>query len=115
MPSAPLSPDAVAPGPDRPFSRLPRLLVSNGLDAGVGRILDTVTDVVAVTTLGMTTTQLGLLNALGSISFLLLAVPLGALVDARGATRVRRDEPAPPFAAGHLVMTDPEGNEFCLD
>ncbi|MFF0863995.1 VOC family protein [Nonomuraea sp. NPDC003560] len=32
-----------------------------------------------------------------------------------GATRVRRHEPEPPFAAGHIVMTDPEGNEFCLD
>ncbi|MEU5690951.1 VOC family protein [Actinosynnema sp. NPDC020468] len=34
---------------------------------------------------------------------------------ALGATRVRRDEPAPPMGAGFLVMTDPEGNEFCLD
>jgi hypothetical protein len=34
---------------------------------------------------------------------------------ALGATRVRRYEPAPPLAAGHLVMQDPEGNEFCLD
>lgn len=34
---------------------------------------------------------------------------------ALGAKRVRRDEPAPPMSAGHLVMTDPEGNEFCLD
>jgi catechol 2,3-dioxygenase-like lactoylglutathione lyase family enzyme len=34
---------------------------------------------------------------------------------ARGAVRLRRDEPAPPLAAGHIVMADPEGNEFCLD
>lgn len=34
---------------------------------------------------------------------------------ALGATRVRRYEPAPPLAGGHLVMQDPEGNEFCLD
>ncbi|AGL17115.1 VOC family protein [Actinoplanes sp. N902-109] len=34
---------------------------------------------------------------------------------ALGAKRVRRDEPAPPFSAGFIVMTDPEGNEFCLD
>jgi hypothetical protein len=34
---------------------------------------------------------------------------------ARGATRVRRYEPAPPMSAGFIVMTDPEGNEFCLD
>ncbi|MFI1380069.1 VOC family protein [Embleya sp. NPDC020886] len=34
---------------------------------------------------------------------------------AMGATRVRRDEPAPPMSMGYIVMTDPEGNEFCLD
>ncbi|WP_320069229.1 VOC family protein [Micromonospora sp. RTGN7] len=34
---------------------------------------------------------------------------------ARGATRVRRYEPDPPMVAGFIVMTDPEGNEFCLD
>jgi len=34
---------------------------------------------------------------------------------ALGATRARRHEPAPPLEAGHIMMTDPEGNEFCLD
>jgi hypothetical protein len=34
---------------------------------------------------------------------------------ALGATRVRRFEPAPPMSFGFIVMTDPEGNEFCLD
>ncbi|MDG4800666.1 VOC family protein [Micromonospora sp. WMMD980] len=34
---------------------------------------------------------------------------------AHGASRVARHEPAPPLGAGHLIMTDPEGNEFCLD
>ncbi|MCG5472465.1 VOC family protein [Micromonospora sp. LAH09] len=34
---------------------------------------------------------------------------------AHGATRLDRHEPAPPMGAGHLVMADPEGNEFCLD
>ncbi|WP_034591014.1 VOC family protein [Hamadaea tsunoensis] len=34
---------------------------------------------------------------------------------ALGATRIRRFEPEPPMSAGHIVMTDPEGNEFCLD
>ncbi|RIV37577.1 VOC family protein [Micromonospora radicis] len=34
---------------------------------------------------------------------------------ALGATRVRRFEPEPPFSAGFIVLTDPEGNEFCLD
>ncbi|MGW4501065.1 VOC family protein [Micromonospora sp. NPDC004336] len=33
----------------------------------------------------------------------------------RGATRLDRFEPAPPLGAGHIVMADPEGNEFCLD
>ncbi|WP_185996511.1 VOC family protein [Nocardioides campestrisoli] len=33
-----------------------------------------------------------------------------------GAVRVRRSEPgAEPGSDGYLVMTDPEGNEFCLD
>ncbi|MEU8482526.1 VOC family protein [Streptomyces sp. NPDC048641] len=34
---------------------------------------------------------------------------------ALGAARVQRHEPAPPLSAGFIVMTDPEGNEFCLD
>lgn len=34
---------------------------------------------------------------------------------ALGATRVERHEPAPPLQGGHIVLTDPEGNEFCLD
>ncbi|AOS61592.1 VOC family protein [Actinoalloteichus hymeniacidonis] len=32
-----------------------------------------------------------------------------------GATRLQRFEPALPLDGGHLVMADPEGNEFCLD
>ncbi|GAA1849908.1 VOC family protein [Pseudonocardia ailaonensis] len=32
-----------------------------------------------------------------------------------GATRLERHDPEPPFAFGHIVMSDPEGNEFCLD
>ena len=34
---------------------------------------------------------------------------------ALGASRRRRHDPAPPMSAGHIVMADPEGNEFCLD
>lgn len=34
---------------------------------------------------------------------------------ALGATRVERHEPAPPMSGGHIIMQDPEGNEFCLD
>ncbi|WP_370616967.1 VOC family protein [Mumia sp. Pv 4-285] len=34
---------------------------------------------------------------------------------ALGAHRVRRFEAEPPMESGFIVMTDPEGNEFCLD
>lgn len=34
---------------------------------------------------------------------------------ALGATVLARHEPQPPMDAGHLVLADPEGNEFCLD
>ncbi|MCZ7422639.1 MULTISPECIES: VOC family protein [unclassified Micromonospora] len=34
---------------------------------------------------------------------------------ALGAEQLRRVEPAPPLEAGFIVLTDPEGNEFCLD
>jgi catechol 2,3-dioxygenase-like lactoylglutathione lyase family enzyme len=34
---------------------------------------------------------------------------------ALGATRIHREEPGPPMSMGHIVMADPEGNEFCLD
>ena len=34
---------------------------------------------------------------------------------ALGATRLERFEPEPPMGAGHIVMADPEGNEFCID
>ena len=37
------------------------------------------------------------------------------LVRAGPRTGVRRDEPEPPMSLGFIVMTDPEGNEFCLD
>jgi catechol 2,3-dioxygenase-like lactoylglutathione lyase family enzyme len=33
---------------------------------------------------------------------------------ALGATRVQRHEPG-GVSAGHIIMQDPEGNEFCLD
>ncbi|MEU8826414.1 VOC family protein [Streptomyces sp. NPDC048636] len=39
----------------------------------------------------------------------------GERLVALGATRLERHEPAPPLGTGHIVMADPEGNEFCLD
>jgi hypothetical protein len=44
-----------------------------------------------------------------------LPTPNPPALVALGATRVRRSEPEPPMSAGFIVMTDPEGNEFCLD
>lgn len=32
-----------------------------------------------------------------------------------GARRQQRFEPDPPMSHGFIVMSDPEGNEFCLD
>ncbi|WP_433220836.1 VOC family protein [Dactylosporangium sp. CS-047395] len=32
-----------------------------------------------------------------------------------GGTQLARFEPEPPLRFGHIVMADPEGNEFCLD
>ncbi|WP_433389204.1 VOC family protein [Micromonospora sp. KLBMP9576] len=43
-----------------------------------------------------------------------LEAEAGRLVS-HGATRLSRHEPDPPLGSGHLVMADPEGNEFCLD
>ena len=34
---------------------------------------------------------------------------------ALGARLLGRHEPQPPLEAGHLVLEDPEGNEFCVD
>lgn len=64
------------------------LLVSNGLDAAGGHALDTVLAVVVVIALGFGGAELGLLNALGSLSFLLLAVPIGTFTDAWGPARM---------------------------
>ena len=36
-------------------------------------------------------------------------------LEALGATRAYRVEPAPPMEFGFITMRDPEGNEFCLD
>jgi Glyoxalase-like domain len=51
---------------------------------------------------------------LGSERMAVLELECDRLVSL-GATRLARHEPAPPMSAGHIVMADPEGNEFCLD
>jgi hypothetical protein len=43
------------------------------------------------------------------------SVIVGVLAVRNDDTRLRRYEPAPPPGAGHIVMADPEDNEFCRD
>lgn len=38
-----------------------------------------------------------------------------ARLEALGASRAYRVDPAPPMEHGFISMLDPEGNEFCLD
>jgi catechol 2,3-dioxygenase-like lactoylglutathione lyase family enzyme len=40
---------------------------------------------------------------------------VAARLSTLGARQVERFEPSPPLDGGHLLMVDPEGNEFCLD
>lgn len=68
-----------------PFRR--RLVISNALDAGGRSIVDFTTDVIAVAVLGASAAQMGLLNAAGMVAFLVLAAPVGVLVD-RVSSRV---------------------------
>ncbi len=73
-PAAPLS----GPVPLR------RLLLSNLADASATQSIDLTLIMVAVTSLGLTAGQNGLLNALGSAAFLLLALPAGLAIDRHG-------------------------------
>ncbi|GAA1134692.1 MFS transporter [Ornithinicoccus hortensis] len=56
-------------------------MLSNTLDAGSRQAADLGTDIIAVTVLGASATQMGLLNALGTVAFLVLGIPVGVLVD----------------------------------
>lgn len=80
-----------------PPARIPlrRALVSNGADAIATQTYDAVLAIVVVSVLGFSTTQVGLLSTLGSLSFLLLSLPLGALVDRAG--------PAPALITGLAI------------
>ena len=53
-------------------------------------------------------------GVIGEVRMAMLEAECARLV-AIGAARMRRVEPAPPMETGFIVMTDPEGNEFCLD
>lgn len=67
---------------------LRRALISNASDAAGYQLYDTTLAIVVVTSLGFSATQVGLLNALGSLPFLLLAVPIGIIVDSWGPSRI---------------------------
>ncbi|RRD35571.1 MFS transporter [Leucobacter sp. OH2974_COT-288] len=65
--------------------RLSSLYLSNLGDAAGTKLFDTVISLTVVLHLGFSATQLGLLNFLGALSFFLLAVPAGIIVDRIGA------------------------------
>lgn len=64
---------------------LKSLYLSNLSDAAGTKLFDTVISLTVVLHLGFSATQLGLLNFLGALSFFLLAVPAGIIVDRIGA------------------------------
>ncbi|WP_256840408.1 MFS transporter [Ornithinimicrobium faecis] len=71
-----------APSTGRP------LILSNALDAAGRNTADLATDVLAVVVLGATAAQMGLLNALGTLAFLVLGIPIGVLVDRSPTVRL---------------------------
>lgn len=74
-----------APAPSRRGSPL---LLSNLLDAGGRQGADLATDVLAVAVLGATAAQMGLLNAIGTLAFLVLGIPIGVMVDRSPTVRL---------------------------
>ncbi|WP_109474250.1 MFS transporter [Ornithinimicrobium cavernae] len=64
------------------------LLLSNALDAAGRQGAELATDVLAVAVLGATAAQMGLLNALGALAFLVLGIPVGVLVDRSPTVRL---------------------------
>ncbi|MGO1886241.1 MAG: MFS transporter [Citricoccus sp.] len=69
------------PDPSSPSRRGAPLLLSNLLDAAGRQGSDLATDVLAVAVLGATAAQMGLLNAVGTLAFLVLGIPIGVMVD----------------------------------
>src|SRR5699024_5177938 len=57
------------------------LLGSNLLDSASRRMIDLAVEVVAVTVIGASAFQIGILNALGTLSFMLLGIPIGVVID----------------------------------
>lgn len=64
------------------------LILSNAIDASGRTVADLATDFLAVVVLGATAAQMGLLNALGTLAFLVLGIPIGVLVDRSPTVRL---------------------------
>ncbi|MGH3651950.1 MFS transporter [Glutamicibacter sp.] len=78
----------VSPGKVQRSQRL--LLGSNATDAAGRTLSDITIDLLFVGTLGATAMQMGVLNALGSLAFVLASIPAGHWVDKYSALRVLR-------------------------
>lgn len=78
--------------PPRPhegaYSSRRALLGSNLLDASGRQLSNVAIDILAVTVLGATAVQIGLLNAVGSTAFLLLGIPIGVFIDRHPTVRL---------------------------
>lgn len=67
-----------------------RFLYSNAGDAASRSLADFTVDLIFVTTLGASAWQMGLLNTLGSLAFLVATIPIGYLVDRYRPLRLLR-------------------------
>ncbi len=74
--------------PSSPSRRGAPLLLSNLLDAAGRQGADLATNVLAVAVLGATAAQMGLLNAVGTLAFLILGIPIGVMVDRSPTVRL---------------------------
>lgn len=87
-PFDPEQPNLDQPDHGSPTRRGLPLLVSNALDAAGRQAADLATDVLAVVVLGAGAAQMGVLNALGTLAFLVLGIPVGVLVDRSPTVRL---------------------------
>gem|GEM_PF-802571 len=73
----------------RPFatSAARRLLASNALDAASRNAMDFAVDATAVLLVSASALEIGILNAAGTISFMLLGIPIGVWVDRTDARK----------------------------
>lgn len=88
VPSDPEQPNPAQSDAVSPSRRGLPLLISNALDAAGRQAADLATDVLAVVVLGASAAQMGVLNALGTLAFLVLGIPVGVLVDRSPTVRL---------------------------